>query len=167
MSMFYKSIFDALSAHKIRYVVVGGVAVVLHGVVRLTADLDLAISLDPDNLKKFVEVMDELGFTPRAPVGVQEFVSPACRASWKKEKGMVAFTFYHPQKTIQQVDVFIEDIIPFADLERDAVTFDIFGINVKVVSFPHLKQLKLISGRPEDMADLEALDEIGGMNAAS
>ncbi|MDN3515601.1 MAG: hypothetical protein NG747_14545 [Candidatus Brocadia sp.] len=39
--MFYESIFDKLNKSHIDYIVVGGVALVLHGAVRLTADLDL------------------------------------------------------------------------------------------------------------------------------
>ncbi len=164
--MFYKNIFKALSTHRIRYVVVGGVAVLLHGVVRLTADLDLSVSLDSGNLKAFVDLMNEMGFKPRIPVDAHELISQETRASWKREKEMIAFTFYQPEKMIQQIDVFIEDLIPFADLERDAVTFDIFGIEVKVASLKHLKQLKSLSGRPGDKADIDALNEIGEINAS-
>ena len=44
-------IFAALDASDARYLVVGGVAVVLHGHPRLTADLDLVIALDPANVR--------------------------------------------------------------------------------------------------------------------
>lgn len=43
--MIYEEIFRALNANKVKYVVVGGIALVLHGVVRLTADLDLIVRL--------------------------------------------------------------------------------------------------------------------------
>jgi len=46
--MFYQEIFDALEKKKVQYLVVGGVAVVLHGFVRATADLDLMVALDPE-----------------------------------------------------------------------------------------------------------------------
>ena len=59
--MYYQEVFSALAEKKIRYVVVGGVALVLHGVVRLTADLDLMVALDYANLGKFLAVMAELG----------------------------------------------------------------------------------------------------------
>jgi hypothetical protein len=51
--LIYEEIFRALNAKKVKYVVVGGVGLVLHGVVRLTADLDLIVRLET---KKSYEV---------------------------------------------------------------------------------------------------------------
>jgi hypothetical protein len=59
--MLFEEIFRELNRRKIDYIVVGGVAVVMHGVVRLTADLDLMVHLEEKNLTKFVKVMNELG----------------------------------------------------------------------------------------------------------
>ena len=50
--MFYEEVFRALNKNKVRYLVVGGGAVVLHGVVRMTADLDLFVDLKENNLLK-------------------------------------------------------------------------------------------------------------------
>lgn len=77
--MFYEEIFRELNRRKIDYVVVGGVAVVMHGVVRLTADLDLMVHLEEKNLTKFVEVMNELGYKPKVPVKAESFIDPENR----------------------------------------------------------------------------------------
>jgi len=54
--MVYEDIFTKLNERKVNYLVVGGIALVLHGVVRLTADLDLIVKLQSDNLAKFISV---------------------------------------------------------------------------------------------------------------
>jgi hypothetical protein len=47
-----EAVLDALNRAQARYLVVGGVAVVLHGYLRTTADLDLVLHLTPDNVRK-------------------------------------------------------------------------------------------------------------------
>ena len=61
-------ILCALSDHHVDFVVAGGVAMVLHGVERTTLDLDVAVSLEPDNLRRFLEAMTHLRLAHRAPV---------------------------------------------------------------------------------------------------
>lgn len=158
--MFFKDLFQSLRAHGVRYVVVGGVAVALHGVNRFTADIDLVVGLDDTNLRSFLAVMDEFGMVPRSPVPAEELLDAACRKMWHDEKGMTAFTFHHPSKIMQQVDVFIEEDIPFALLADGAVVFSVFDTDVPVVSLDHLRKMKLKAGRPQDIADVEALNEL-------
>ena len=55
-----------------RFVLVGGTAVILHGVPRTTADLGLVVDLEAANLKRLIAVMNRLGFVPRAPVAASE-----------------------------------------------------------------------------------------------
>ena len=56
MSLF-EPLFDALNAAEVRYVVVGGLAAVLHGHARLTADIDLVVDLTPDEAKKAIQTL--------------------------------------------------------------------------------------------------------------
>jgi hypothetical protein len=157
---FTEKVFKFLHDRDIKFVVVGGVALVLHGVVRLTFDLDLAISLDRSNLSAFLDVMKKLGMLPRVPVDPQDLLNPEVVESWKTEKGMKVFTFIRPDHPGDDIDMFIEDIIPFDDLYKDAVEFIIGRVPVKVVSIPHLKRMKQIAGRPQDLADLDSLSEL-------
>jgi hypothetical protein len=53
----FEPLFDALNAASVRYVVVGGLATVLHGHARLTADIDLVVDLAPDEARKAVETV--------------------------------------------------------------------------------------------------------------
>ena len=67
----YVPVFEALNDAQVRYVVVGGLATVLHGYARLTADIDLMVDLDPDELRKGIDALTKYGMIPRLPVGLR------------------------------------------------------------------------------------------------
>jgi hypothetical protein len=156
----YEELFRRLAAERIRYVVVGGVALVLHGVVRFTADLDLMVALDHKNLWTFLEAMEGLGYSPKLPLRAEDLANPRLRADWKEMRGMQVFTFYHPQRPMELVDVFIDEPVDFAAVERDSQIFKARDVEIPVISIPHLKQLKALSGRPQDLADIQALEDL-------
>ena len=156
--MYYENVFRSLQKNKIRYAIAGGVALVLHGVVRFTADLDLIVDLEPENLRRFVQVMTELGFRPRNPVKAEDFLAPAIRAVWKREKGMEVFSFVDPAQPMALIDVFIEEKIPFREVMQEIVQMVAKGVTIPVVSLRHLKRLKQSAGRPQDLADIEAIE---------
>jgi len=158
--MIYEDIFMALNANKVKYVVVGGIALVLHGVVRLTADLDLIIKLEAENLKKFVSVMNSLAYRPKVPVKAEEFIDNEKRETWRREKGMQVFSFYHPKQPSSLVDVFVDEPIDYETLEKEREVMRAGSIKIPVVSRKHLIALKKISGRPQDIADINALKEV-------
>ena len=51
------AIVRALNDHHVEYLIVGGLAVVAHGYVRFTADVDLMLSVDPTNFRRAVTAM--------------------------------------------------------------------------------------------------------------
>jgi Nucleotidyl transferase of unknown function (DUF2204) len=61
----FDPIFAALQATGVRYVVVGGVAVNLHGYQRFTKDIDLVIELVPDQALKALEALQDLGYNTK------------------------------------------------------------------------------------------------------
>ena len=161
--MFYEDVFRKLGESKIRYAVAGGVALVLHGVVRLTADLDLIVELSAENLRKFITAINELGYKPKPPVSAEDFIDPRNRKAWKEEKGMEVFSFYHPKMPINLIDVFVNEPIGFNEIESEIVIFKAKDIEIPVISKKHLKSLKRKANRPQDIADIEALEEIEHM----
>jgi hypothetical protein len=155
--MFYERILRALLERKIRFAVTGGVALVLYGIARFTADLDLILDLRSDNLQKFIDMMKEWGFKPRVPAAPEDLMNPGWRARWVEEKNMVAFTFYNPAHELEEVDIFIKEYIPFDEVERELKRMIFKDISIPVVSLNHLKRLKELASRPQDLADLEAI----------
>jgi len=158
--VFYEEVFRKLADRKVKYVVAGGVALVLHGVVRLTADLDLIVELSTENLRKFITAINELGYKPKPPVNAEDFIDPLNRKAWKKEKGMEVFSFYHPKMQMNLIDIFVNEPIRFNEIESEIVMFKARGIEIPVISKKHLKALKRKANRPQDIADIEALEEI-------
>src|SRR6185503_5262882 len=96
--MIYEDLFKELEKNKIQYLVVGGVAVVLHGFIRATMDLDLMVALDHENLSRFLPIMTAIVYKPKIPIKAIEFSDSEKREKWKKEKNMKVFSFHHPKK---------------------------------------------------------------------
>ena len=106
-------IFAALETSGARYLVVGGVAVVLHGHPRFTADLDLVLALDRQNLRAGLAALEGLGYRPRAPVSLEHFLDPETRRGWAEEKGMTVFSLWSPELPATEIDLFASEPFPF------------------------------------------------------
>jgi hypothetical protein len=156
----FTPVLAALESAGVRHVVVGGLATVLHGHPRLTADLDLVIDLERTAATRAMEALDELGLRPRAPVRLVDFADPDRRRSWIETKGLRVFSLYDPGMPMREVDLFVESPIDFELLWREAETMDLGSVRVRVASIPHLVALKRIAARPQDLLDIEALEEI-------
>ena len=63
----FERVFRLLNEDEIRYVIVGGIAVILHGSPRLTADLDIIIDLEPVKAVQAIEVLQRAGFMAEIP----------------------------------------------------------------------------------------------------
>ena len=155
-----EQVLAALNAGSVRYLVVGGVAVVLHGHLRTTADLDVVVALDPENARRAIAALEGLGFRPRAPVPAERFADPGSRASWVAEKGMTVFSLASPSIGGLEVDLFVEPPIDFETAWARAVRVALDTTSATVASIQDLVAMKRASGRPIDLADVEALEAI-------
>jgi hypothetical protein len=156
----FEVILAALAQADIRFVVVGGVAVVLQGAPRFTADLDLVVSLEPRNAKKAIEVLAALGYQPRAPVPAEQFADPTIRAGWVEEKGMTVFTLWSSKLPATEVDLFAQEPIPFDELLARSDKARLGDVEVAVASAEDLISMKSSVGRPKDAADVAALKQL-------
>lgn len=157
---FYEDVFKALNKAKIKYVVAGGVAVVLHGYQRLTKDLDLIVFLDERNLDKFYEALKKIDYLPKVPVTKEQFINRKERKKWKKEKGMIVFSFCQKDPPFKIIDMFVDEQISFDRIYKNKVNTRIHGVPVPVISIDHLKKLKRKAGRPQDLIDIVQLEAI-------
>jgi hypothetical protein len=152
-----ESLLTELGRGGVRYLVVGGVAVVLHGYLRATADLDLVLDLDPENLDRAIDLMDRLGFRPRAPVPLRAFGDDAERKRWVTEKNLQVFSLWHPKMPGFEVDLFVESPFDFAEVYSRAIRASVGSENVPVVAVDDLIAMKRRAGRPKDQEDVDAL----------
>lgn len=153
-------IFTALDKAQVRYVVVGGLAVILHGHIRLTQDLDLVIDLDPVNCRKALEALESIGLKPRLPVVMQDFADPKKREDWYRNKHMLVFQLWDPKNVQRSIDVFVREPVQFGDLWRDSDVKVYDGVPIRIASIAHLIAMKTGTGRIRDQDDIEKLREI-------
>lgn len=161
--MLFEPVLAALSSAGVRFVVVGGVAVVLHGCPRLTADLDLAIDLSVGQPERALEALSGLGLVPRLPVDMQDFADPQTRRSWIEERGLTVFSLWDPDNPLLQVDVFAESPLPFDEMWGRAREVRLGGVSIRIASIDDLVTMKLAAGRPQDMADVDALRALAAL----
>ncbi len=160
MAFNVRQIFAALNDGGVEYVVVGGLAVILHGYLRATADLDLVVGLSTENAGKAMDALAAIGMRPRLPLPMADFKDPARRAAWADERHMQVFPLWDPDNPLRSVDVFVREPVAFDALTRDAVVKDLDGIAVPVASIDHLIEMKQAAGRPRDLEDIARLRQI-------
>lgn len=156
----FEPLFAALNEGGVRYVVVGGVATVLHGYGRLTADVDLIVDLEPAACRRAIDVLTSLGLQPRLPVKASDFADPAVRRRWIEEKGMRVFSLIDPDNPLRAVDLFAEPVLDFEELWSHAERIPLRRTEARVASIPHVVELKRRAGRPKDLEDIARLEEI-------
>jgi hypothetical protein len=160
MAFNVRQIFAALTDAQVDYVVVGGLAVILHGYLRATADLDLAIGLSPDNASRGMRALASIGLQPRLPVAMSDFADPERRQDWLRNRNMLVFPLWDPANPLRSVDVFVDEPVEFGALLGDSVVKDLDGLSVRIASIPHLIAMKRLAGRPRDLEDIDKLQQI-------
>jgi predicted nucleotidyltransferase len=139
----FKRLLSALSLKKVEYLVVGGYAVIFHGYVRTTGDLDIWVALDHENAANVEAAIRSMGFNP-----------PGLKAGWFVRKGAVLRIGQEPLRFDIINDI---DGVTFEECYARRVEADIEGLQVNMISLPDLKTNKKASGRNKDLADLDYL----------
>jgi hypothetical protein len=140
---------ELLASHRVRYLVVGGEAVILHGHVRLTGDVDVFFSRDPGNLQRLYQALHAFwdGSIPGIASAV-EFASPGA-----------VVQFGQPPNRIDLINAI--DGVSFEEAWPGRVEAVIVGDEgetpVAFIGLDALIRNKLASGRPKDLDDLAYL----------
>lgn len=165
--MFLAELLRRFAEEGVSYCIVGGVAVNLHGVPRMTYDIDLVVGMTEDNLRAVERLLKELGLFCRLPLVLRQFADPGFRQRTRDERNLVTLTFTDPDDPLREVDVLVSpDEDPAALIER-AVELDLDGTPVKVVSLRDLIALKHAGGRTQDEDDAELLERMSADESGS
>ena len=159
----YEPVLRAFAEHQIRYLIVGGIAVNLHGYPRFTNDLDILLTLDQENLKKMATLMDRMGYQQRLPISIQELSDESKARTFIREKGLTAYSFIHVTQPQFNVDVLVAESMDFEKFSVHTMHAELWGIDVPVVSTDDLITMKKHSGREKDVQDVVALLELKGL----
>lgn len=153
-------LLQSLADARVSYVLVGGLAVQLHGYMRSTLDIDLVLAMDQVNLERFIGVARQFGLQPNIPVPLEALCNASQIETWYREKGMLAFSLREPQAGGMVVDVLVRPPLPFDQLAHNAVVGELFGRAVKIAAIDDLLAMKRIANRPKDRLDIDALEKI-------
>jgi predicted nucleotidyltransferase len=158
--MFYLDLFRALETARVRYVLVGGVALNVHGVERATMDVDIAIALDARNLAQTVAALRSLNLQPIAPVSWDDIMRPGRLERRYEEKHMLALVLRKADGFAPSVDVLTRTSVPFDTLYANRVVKILDGMPVSIAGIDDLIALKTGTGRKIDASDVEALNTL-------
>ena len=157
--MYYEKLFSALNKKKVKYAVVGGIAVNLYGIERATHDLDLLLAMDEENLLKTILVFKKLGYRPKVPVRLEDFANKQIREKWIKEKNMIVFSYIDFKNPYILIDIVISSFLKFEDAAKNIniLTARDKKIKVPVISIDDLIKMKKQARRARDISDIEML----------
>ncbi|HMZ59586.1 MAG TPA: hypothetical protein PL048_12465 [Leptospiraceae bacterium] len=158
--MFYLDLFRDFQKNEIKYLVVGGLAVNLHGVPRMTNDVDVILSEEKENLVKFIESMRRLGYVPKLPVKADVLLDDEKINIWIKDRNLKAFTFYNTKDNYKVVDFLIVHPLNFAESYERKTVKSIDELEIHVVSYEDLITMKKSIGRPRDNQDINLLERV-------
>ena len=148
--MFVNSDFTDLlklfNANHVRYLIIGGYAVIQYAEPRYTKDLDIWISTDTANAQAIYQALKEFG-APLTGLTETDFM----------EEGY----FYQMGVPPMRVDILMGiPGIEFEDAWEKRVEVDFDGLGITFISREDLITAKRASGRPQDMIDADTLADI-------
>lgn len=155
--MKFGDFFEAMSSARVDYVLVGGLAVSLHGVVRGTLDVDVVLAMDDANLARFVGAARTMGLAPALPVPLEALADAAQVDAWHREKNMIAFSLRESTPAGLVVDVLVRPTVPYSELRASAIIRTLGSAEIPVAGVDHLIALKSDTGRSIDALDIEQL----------
>jgi len=140
----FKEFIESLTANYVRYLIVGGYAVALHGHPRYTKDLDVWVERSRENAQALIQALAQFGMGSLG-LSEEDFLVP----------DQVVQLGYPPDR----IDILVSiSGVEFPECFSRRVEVSLDGVNVNFIDLEHLKQNKKASGRMQDLADLEKLE---------
>ena len=143
----YKDLLSAFGAHGVKYLVVGGVAVIYHTQPRFTKDMDLFIKADAENAKATYAALTEFLGAPPPNIRPGDFADRSSFFRFGRDPRGVGILPDIPGVEFDAAwERRVEDVI-------DITT----GLKANLISAADLVAAKLAAGRPQDLADADAI----------
>jgi predicted nucleotidyltransferase len=140
----FRDLLKSLNSAGVRYLVIGGYAVIYYGYHRTTDDIDLWIAIDPENTKRVSQALKDFG----------GFADATVKPSMFQTRGKVFIFGKEPSR----VDILTSpSAVDFEESYARRHVADFDGIKVPLISFEDLKKNKRASGRNKDLADVDNL----------
>jgi len=141
----WRDFLSALDANHVEYMVVGGVALGVHGHVRYTKDLDVWFRGTEQNAEKLIAALKEFGFGS-LQVSPSEFCKPRAMLVLGMEPNKIELINF-------------ADGVDFDECFPNRIMVPLAGVEVSVIGLDDLRKNKKAVGRLQDLADLEGLED--------
>lgn len=140
----FKEFVQSLNNNGVRYLVIGGYAVALHGYPRYTKDIDIWVEPSSENAAKIIQALKDFGFVS-LDLNISDFTEP----------DMVIQLGYPPNR----IDLVLSPIgVDFETCFNSRVIAEIEDIPVNFIDLENLRINKMATGRKQDLADLDNLE---------
>ena len=140
----FKEFIQSLNDNAVRYLVVGGYAVALHGYPRYTKDIDIWVEMTDENASRVIKALNQFGFG-FLDLKAADFTIP----------DQIIQLGYPPRR----IDILTTlPGVEFPDCYTSRVPTDMDGVSVNFIDLENLKKNKKATGRYQDLADLENLE---------
>jgi hypothetical protein len=152
--MFLIKVVSELNKLEIPYAIAGGYAMALHGIVRATVDVDLILNLRKGDFIRFHKAMKGLSLTSRLPLLPSQIID--FREEYIQQRNLIAWSFVNNRDPSEVVDVLlIEDLA-----KVKTVKINLGDMKIRVIALEELVRMKINSGRPQDLLDLDQLKKL-------
>lgn len=140
----FKEFIVSLNDNGVRYLVVGGYAVALHGYPRYTKDIDIWVEMTSENASNILKALTQFGF---GSLGVKEsdFAVPNQMLQLGHPPGRIDILTTLPG-------------VEFSECYAARTIVEVDGVSVNFIDLENLKKNKKATGRHQDLADLENLE---------
>jgi hypothetical protein len=150
--MLIYEITDEFERHKIKYAIVGGYAMALHGLVRATVDIDFVLKLTQTDFETAEQILLNLGLQSRIPVRAKDIIS--MRKEYIDNRNLIAWSFVDYKNSTRQINILITKDLS----EIETVKIKVGQKKNSVVSLKDLLEMKQESGRPQDLVDIKNIE---------
>lgn len=141
----------ALRAHRVEFVVVGGLAAIAHGARRVTLDLDVVPQPASDNYRRLADALSDLGLADETVVdGEFQQLDPRDDVDLARSRNVSLRTGAGQLNVLNRA----REAPPYEELARRAARVPVAGVEVLVAGLDDLVAMKLASGRPKDLQDV-------------
>lgn len=146
----FRDFLQALNDHEVKYIMVGGLAVVLHGHARVTGDMDIWVERTQDNYKKLAKAFEQFQM-PVFDMTLDRFLNVSVNDVFSFGRNPVGIDIMTSVKGLN-----------FEDAYKLSTIFDDDGLFIRLLHIDHLMEAKKASGRLKDLDDIQQLRKIKG-----
>jgi len=144
----YKKMLIMLVKHDVKFMLIGGYAVIFHGYERFTTDMDIFLEPENKNRDKLITALKEFGIE-------KESLHKLSALDFNK------IQMFHFGERPRRIDFLTKiNLVTFNEAVKETKPFPLGNIIVPVIQYRHLILSKMTTDRPQDKADVEMLQKI-------